>query len=69
MDIERRIDNLEKLVHAFITQSNNKAFYDNADKDGIKQRANAIYEEVKADIDYVAIMTDTYVDESEESEE
>lgn len=48
MDIERRIDNLEKLVHAFINQSNNKAFYDNADKDGIKQRANVIYEEVKA---------------------
>ena len=61
MTTEERLSRLEKLVHAFINQSNLKNFYDKCDKDGIRQTENentsflsekiALGEEALCDVD------------------
>lgn len=46
MDIETRVENLEKLVESLIKQINNNKFYTDADISGIRQNVGDIQQEI-----------------------
>ena len=49
MDIEKRVNNLEKLVNALIKKIDNNKFYQDADVNGVRQNVSEItpYTETK----------------------
>ena len=68
MDAEKRLTNIENLLHSFIKQYNIDKGYDKAEKDGSKQNINNVDANAKegintnsANIDYVAMMVDVEI--------
>lgn len=60
-DINTRITNLENLVGALIKRIDNDKYYNDADKNGLRQTDSNQAEGIEkntADIDYIMIMED-----------
>lgn len=61
--IEKRLTNLENLVHAIIRKIDNDKFYQNADISGVRHGQGEIESKLQSEVDYLAIMTDTEMPE------
>ena len=58
MDLEKRVENLEKLVNGLIKTINNNNFYINADIAGCRQTTQIVAEE-KADLSAISDSSET----------
>ena len=57
MDLETRVKNLETTFAAMINMMNNNKFYTDADIAGARHSATDSAEQLKADLDFIAMET------------
>lgn len=65
MDLEKRLTNLENLIHALIRKMDNVKFYQNAEVAGVRHGQGEMESRLQSEVDYLAIMTDTEMPEEE----